>query len=43
MGNAKYQVADGGIGKLSQKLYDTLTDIQWGKAPDTHQWTCKVD
>lgn len=37
-----FQVADGGIGKLSQKLYDTLTDIQWGKAPDAHQWTCKV-
>ena len=42
MGNAHYQVADGGIGKLSQKLYDTLTSIQWGIAPDTHQWTCKV-
>ncbi len=39
MGNAKYQVADGGIGKLSQKLYDTLTGIQWGTAPDTHHWT----
>ena len=42
MGQAHYQVADGGIGKLSQKLYDTLTSIQWGKAPDTHQWTCRV-
>ena len=42
MGNAHYQVADGGIGKLSQKLYDTLTAIQWGTAPDAHQWTCKV-
>ena len=42
MGQAHYQVADGGIGKLSQKLYDTLTAIQWGIAPDTHQWTCKV-
>ena len=39
MGNAKYQVADGGIGKLSQKLYDTLTGIQWGTAPDAHHWT----
>ena len=37
-----FQVADGGIGKLSQKLYDTLTSIQWGTAPDTHQWTCRV-
>ena len=43
MDGVSMQVADGGIGKLSQKLYDTLTDIQWGKAPDTHQWTCKVD
>ena len=42
MGNAHYQVADGGIGALSQKLYDTLTSIQWGTAPDTHNWTCKV-
>ena len=42
MGQAHYQVADGGIGKLSQKLYDTLTSIQWGKTPDTHQWTCRV-
>ena len=42
MGPAHYQVADGGIGKLSQKLYDTLTAIQWGTAPDTHGWTCKV-
>ena len=39
MGQAKYQVADGGIGKLSQKLYDTLTSIQWGTAPDLHHWT----
>jgi len=35
-------VADGGIGKLTQKLYDTLTSIQWGHAEDTHNWTCKV-
>jgi len=42
MGNAHYQVADGGIGALSQKLYDTLTAIQWGIAPDTHNWTCRV-
>ncbi len=42
MGQAHYQVADGGIGKLSQKLYDTLTSIQWGVAEDTHSWTCKV-
>ena len=42
MNGVSKQVADGGIGKLSQKLYDTLTAIQWGKAPDTHQWTVTV-
>ncbi|MBQ9265365.1 MAG: branched-chain amino acid aminotransferase [Clostridia bacterium] len=42
MGQAKYQVADGGIGKLSQRLYDTLTAIQWGTAPDAHGWTTVV-
>ncbi len=42
MNGVTRQVADGGIGKLSQKLYDTLTAIQWGKAPDTHQWTVTV-
>lgn len=42
MGQAHYQVADGGIGRLTQKLYDTLTGIQWGTAPDSHGWTCKV-
>jgi len=42
MDGVSMQVADGGIGKLSQKLYDTLTSIQWGTAPDTHNWTCKV-
>ena len=28
---------------LTQKLYDTLTGIQWGKIPDTKGWTVKVD
>lgn len=30
------------IGELSQKLYDTLTGIQWGKVEDTFHWTEKV-
>ncbi len=25
-------------GSLTQKLYDTLTGIQWGDIPDTHGW-----
>lgn len=36
-------VVNGGkIGSLTQKLYDTLTGIQWGTLPDTHGWTVKV-
>ena len=33
----------GKIGELTQKLYDTLTGIQWGKLPDTKGWTVPVD
>ena len=33
----------GKIGPISQKLYDTLTGIQWGKLPDEFGWTVKVD
>ncbi len=36
-------ISDGKIGPLTQKLYDTLTGIQWGKLPDTKGWTVKVD
>ena len=32
----------GGIGPLTQKLYDTLTGIQWGKLPDTKGWIVPV-
>ena len=31
------------IGELTQKLYDTLTGIQYGKIEDTYGWTVKVD
>lgn len=30
-------------GELTQKLYDTLTGIQFGTLPDTMGWTVKVD
>ena len=36
-------ISDGKIGPLTQKLYDTLTGIQWGKLPDTKGWTVKVE
>ena len=32
----------GGIGPLTQKLYDTLTGIQWGKLPDPKGWIVPV-
>lgn len=30
------------IGALSQKMYDTLTGIQWGKLPDNKNWISTV-
>ena len=32
----------GKIGELSQKLYDTLTGIQWGSIKDTYGWTVGI-
>ncbi len=32
----------GQIGPMAQKLYDTLTDVQNGRAPDTFGWTVTV-
>lgn len=36
------QVQDGGIGPISQKLYDTITGIQLGRIKDNHNWTVEV-
>lgn len=36
------QIKDGGIGEISQKLYDTVTGIQLGKVKDTFGWTVEV-
>jgi len=30
------------IGTLTQKIYDTLTGIQWGDIEDTHGWVTRV-
>ncbi len=30
------------IGPITQKLYDELTGIQWGRIADTHDWITKV-
>ncbi len=34
----KHMIKDGGIGPISQKLFDTLTGIQFGKQPDKFGW-----
>ena len=41
-GDEEFIVGDGGIGKVTQKLYDILTGIQWGKQPDTFGWVHKL-
>lgn len=42
-GDIKMTVNGGEIGEIAQKLYDTLTGIQWGKLSDDFGWTVKVD
>ena len=42
-GDMKMEINGGEIGPVAQKLYDTLTGIQWGKLEDTFGWTVKVD
>lgn len=41
-GDMIMQFNGGEIGPLSQRLYDTMTGIQWGKLPDTFGWTVEV-
>ncbi len=35
-------INNGEIGEISQKLYDNLTGIQWGKVEDTMNWVVPV-
>ncbi len=42
-GDMKMTINNGEIGAVAQKLYDTLTGIQWGRLDDTFGWTVKVD
>lgn len=37
-----YTVGGGKIGEVTQKLYDTLTAIQWGRAEDPYGWTYRI-
>ena len=38
-----FTVNEGKIGEVTQKLYDTLTGIQWGKVEDKFGWICPLD
>ena len=40
--DVEYVIGEEKIGEVTQKLYDTLTGIQWGKLPDTNGWICKI-
>jgi len=37
-----HQLGSGGVGRLTQKLYDTLTGIQYGLVEDTFGWIRKI-
>ncbi len=41
-GGEEYLVGGGKIGEVTQKLYDLLTGIQWGKVEDTFAWVYKL-
>ena len=41
-GEKVYEVNGGKIGGVTQKLYDILTGIQWGKLEDTFGWVYKL-
>ena len=41
--DTKYTINDGKIGAVTQKLYDTLTGIQWGAIEDSFGWTYAID
>lgn len=36
------KINNGKIGEISQRLYDTITGIQFGRLPDTMNWTVEV-
>jgi branched-chain amino acid aminotransferase len=40
--DVNYIVSNNQIGELTQKLYDELTGIQWGKVEDKYSWVKKV-
>ena len=38
----KVTISGNQIGELTQKLYDNLTGIQWGRLADPHNWIMKL-
>lgn len=42
-GDLVMKINDGKIGPISQRLYDELTGIQWGRREDPFGWTVKID
>jgi len=42
MGDEKVTVSGNQIGAITQKLYDELTGIQWGRVADPHGWIMKL-
>ena len=42
MGEEKVTVSHNQIGPVTQRLYDELTGIQWGRLPDPHGWIMKL-
>lgn len=41
-GDVIMDLSDGKIGELTQRLYDELTGIQWGRLPDTRGWSVEA-
>lgn len=39
----RIRVHDGEVGPLSQRLFNTLSDIQRGRVPDRHGWMTAID
>lgn len=42
-GNHIMEIQNGGIGPMSQKLYDTINGIQLGQIEDNNNWTVEVE
>ena len=41
-GDEKVIINNNAIGPVTQKLYDELTGIQWGRTADPHDWIMKL-